>query len=266
MPVTCNESAGKFVFQSHEQPLLIKFFVTFVSPSFGTLRDGTNAEKVSLNKLPMDMKPPSLKEILGQINEQTRLGDLRKWAKAIKKDHALALELWDSKNVNARLLAILIMDKKALSRQVVDQFDEDMQVHSFPERIQLMDWLMANQLTKDKKTIAMIESWENSPSPLQRRVYWYYQGRLRWMGQIPPANTERLLTAIESAIERENPEVQWAMNFTAGWIGVFDKQYRARCIAIGEKTGLYEDQKVSKGCTPNYLPQFIAIESEKRNL
>src|SRR5690606_39722747 len=63
---------------------------------------------------------------------------------------------------------------------------------------------------------------------------------------------------------KEQPEVQWAMNFTAGWIGVFDKKYLKRCIAVGEKTGLYKGKMVSKGCTPEYLPEFIAIESKKK--
>ena len=56
------------------------------------------------------------------------------------------------------------------------------------------------------------------------------------------------------------------MNFTAGWIGVYEKQYRKRCIALGERTGLYKGQMVSKGCTPDYLPEFIRIESHKRSL
>jgi hypothetical protein len=111
-----------------------------------------------------------------------------------------------------------------------------------------------------------MESWENSASPLQRRIFWYYQARLRWLGQAPPPNTEELLSAIEKKIENEKPEVQWAMNFTAGWIGVFDKKYRTRCIEVGKKTGLYKGEMVSKGCTPDYLPEFIEIESNKRNL
>ena len=163
-------------------------------------------------------------------------------------------------------LAILIMDNKLLSQDLINMLDKDMQTHPFDERIQLMDWLMANQLTKDKKTITLIQSWENSPYSLQRRTYWYYQARLRWTGQTPPENTPDLLSAIETSIAMEEPEVQWAMNFTAGWIGVYEKKYRNRCVAIGEKTGLYKGEMVSKGCTPNYLPEFIAMESNKRNL
>lgn len=207
-----------------------------------------------------------VENVLGQINTKTKLGDLRKIAKDIKKDHELAIELWSTKNLFPRLLAILIMDNKRVSQDFINKLDRDMQTHPLQERNQLMDWFMANQLTKDKKTIALIESWENSLSTLQRRTFWYYQARLRWTGQIPPANTPELLTKIEASIAKEDPEVQWAMNFTAGWIGVHEKQYRNRCLALGEKTGLYKGEMVSKGCTPNYLPEFISIESKKRNL
>ncbi|WP_145150782.1 DNA alkylation repair protein [Paenibacillus xylanexedens] len=218
------------------------------------------------NNKSSEMKYSSKAEnILQQINSKTKLGDLRKIAKDIKKDHELAMELWSTEAFLPRLLAILIMDKKLLSQEVLNKLDKDMQTHSFDERNNLMDWLMANQLTKDKKTTALMESWENSPSALQRRAFWYYQARLRWTGQTPPDNTEDLLSAIEAKVTQEEPEVQWAMNFTAAWIGVYDEENRARCIKLGEITGLYKDEMVSKGCTPNYLPEFIAIEVNKRN-
>jgi 3-methyladenine DNA glycosylase AlkD len=204
--------------------------------------------------------------IIAQINTKTKLGDLRKIAKDIKKDHELAMELWSTGRFLPRQLAILIMDNKLLSQDLINILNKDMQTHPFDERNQLIDWLMANQLAKEKKTIALIQSWENSPSSLQRRTYWYYQARLRWMGHTPPENTPDLLSAIETSITIEEPEVQWAMNFTAGWIGVYEKKYRNRCVALGEKTGLYKDEMVSKGCTPDYLPEFIAMESNKRNI
>jgi len=213
------------------------------------------------------MKPSTKAvNILSQIDSKTKLGDLRKIAKEVKKDHELAMELWASGELLSRQLAILIMDSKLLSEELINQLSEDMQTHPLDEGNQLMDWLMANQLTKDKKTTALIGSWENSSSVLQRRVFWYHQARLRWVGQTPPDNTERLMSTIEAKIAKEEPEVQWAMNFLAGWIGVYDKKYRTRCIAIGEKKGLYKGEIVSKGCTPDYLPEFIAIESKKRNI
>jgi len=206
------------------------------------------------------------KSIIDQISDKTtKLGDLRKIANNIKKDHRLAMELWSTGQYFARLLAILIMDKKELSQELIDKLDIDITQHEAGERNQLIDWLMANQLSKDRKTITLMESWLNSPSSLQRRVFWYYQARLRWVGQIPPANSEELLSLIEARIESEKSEVQWAMNFTAAQIGIFQEKYRSRCITIGEQTGLYKDEKVDKNCTPNYLPHLIAIQVAKLN-
>lgn len=205
------------------------------------------------------------KKYYSRIDGSTKLGDLRKMAKEIKKDHDMAMELWKTGEFLPRQLAILIMDKKQLSQEVIDELDADMQKHPANEANQLIDWLMANQLTKDKATLALIDSWKDSKSHLQRRIYWYHQGRLRWVGQTPPPNTAELMDAIEKNIEKENPEVQWAMNFTAGQIGIFQPEYRARCIELGEKTGLYRDEMVAKNCTPNYLPDFIAIQVAKLN-
>jgi hypothetical protein len=38
-----------------------------------------------------------------------------------------------------------------------------------------------------------------------------------------------------------------------------DPKLRKRAIAIGEKIGLYHDWPVSKGCTPPYVPVWVAF-------
>ena len=205
-------------------------------------------------------------EIIQRLGENPKLGDLRSIAREIKKDHLLAMELWATGQFHPMMLAILTMDKKELSPSLVDAMFADMAKKDYDQRLQLADWLMANQLTKDKKTLDLILSWKDDSKPLKRRIFWYYQGRLRWMGQPSPANTKDLLVEIEQNIAGEAPEVQWAMNFTAGWIGIFEPTLRQRCISIGENTGLLKGEMVSRGCTPNYLPEFIAIEARKRNL
>ena len=208
---------------------------------------------------------PKAQAIHAQISAPgIKLGDLRKIAKEIKRDHELAMELWTTGELIPRQLAILIMDKKQFSQAFVDQLDSDIQQHEADEQNHLSDWLMANQLMKDKKTKALIETWEDAPSDMQRRIFWYYQARLRWTGQIPPDNTDYLLSAIEEKMAGEVPQVQWAMNFLTGWIGVYDAERRSQCVALGESLGLYKDEVVPRNCTPNYLPEFIRIEVAKR--
>lgn len=207
---------------------------------------------------------PKAQTIHKQISKITKLGDIKKLARETKKDHELAMELWSTGDLMARKLAVLIMDKKLLNQDFLDQLDKDMQVHKPTEQNRLMEWLMANQLMKDKKATELIMSWKNSPAVLQRRTFWYHQARLRWTGQTPPDNTHDLLDDIETHILEEDPAVQWAMNFTAGWIGVYDATLRERCISIGKQTGLFQEEVPVKGCTPNYLPSFIEIEVSKR--
>jgi 3-methyladenine DNA glycosylase AlkD len=204
------------------------------------------------------------KEIYSRIDQDSpKLGDLRKIAKEIKKDHELALELWSTGEYSPRLLAVLIMDKNLLSQEVIDKLVMDMLSHRDEHRNKLADWLLANQLTKSKKTISLLESWEHHPTPILRRLFWYYQARLRWTGQTPPNNTPDLLSSLQKNMAKAEPEVQWAMNFTAAQIGIHQPEYRSQCIELGERLGLYKDDPVAPNCTPDYLPEFIRIEVAK---
>lgn len=194
-----------------------------------------------------------------------KMGDLKMLAAEIKVDHDLAQELWSTGDFYPRLLATLIFDKKQLSEAAIETLAADIVQHSPKERDQLADWFMANQLAKDRKLCALMTTWQAHPSPILRRLFWYHQARLRWMGQPPPGNSSELMDALEKDLAEEDPTVQWAMNFCAGQIGVHEPEYRARCIQLGEALGLYKNERVSKGCTPSYLPEFIRIEVGKRS-
>jgi 3-methyladenine DNA glycosylase AlkD len=204
------------------------------------------------------------KKIVSDIADgESKLGDIKKRGKEIRKDHNLAMELWSTGDYHARLLASLIFDKKLLTENVVEELASDLLTHDEDERNQLGDWLLANQLTKDRKLVAFVENWEEDSSPILRRFFWYHQARLRWTGKTFD-NSAALLDSLEANMATAEPEVQWAMNFCAGWIGVFEPKLRSRCIKLGKKIGLYKDEPVTKNCTPSYLPEFIRIEAAKR--
>lgn len=207
----------------------------------------------------------SLEKIQQQLSGDTKAGEIKKLGKEIKQDHDLAIQLWESGLHNARLLATLIFDKKQLTLDVLESFASDLPDVEEQDRNRITEWLLANQLTKFKPTISLLESWQHHESPVLRRLFWYHQGRLRWTGKIPKNNADELPAAIEADISNEKPEVQWVMNFTAGWIGIFAPPYRDRCIKLGEQIGLYKDEKVPKNCTPSYLPEFIRVQVEKQN-
>jgi 3-methyladenine DNA glycosylase AlkD len=205
------------------------------------------------------------KQLIAEITQgNPKMGDLKKRGQEIKKDHDLAMELWSTGEFHSRLLSTLIFDKKLLTENIIDRLASDMLQHDAAERSQLADWLLANQLTKDKKLVSLVATWEQNPSPILRRWFWYHQARLRWTGQAPPDNSAGLLDSLENDMADAEPEVQWAMNFCAGQIGVHEPGFRSRCVKLGERLGLYKDEHVSKNCTPSYLPEFIRIEVAKR--
>ncbi len=174
------------------------------------------------------------------------------------------MELWSTGDYYPRLLGALIFDKNFLTQRVIDQLASDMLSHDDQERNQLADWLLANQLMKDGKIVSLIETWEVNSLPILRRLFWYHQARLRWTGQTPPENSKDLLDSLERNMANAEPNVQWAMNFWAGQIGIHEPEFRSRCIKLGETFGLYQDERVAKNCMPSYLPEFIRIEVAKR--
>lgn len=212
----------------------------------------------------MALSPRAKKLVAEMTNGSVKLGDIKTRGKEIKKDHELAMELWSTGDYTPRLLATLLFDKKLLTEDVIEQLASDMLQHDAKERNQLADWLLANQLAQDKKLVTLVTTWEKHPSPMLRRLFWYHQARLRWTGQTPPDNSAYLLDVLESNLASAEPEVQWAMNFCAGQIGVHEPEFRSRCIKLGEALGLYKDEHVAKNCTPSYLPEFIRIEVAKR--
>ena len=178
------------------------------------------------------------KQLVSEItNGKAKRGDLKKRGKEIKKDHDLGTELWSTGDYHPRLLSTLIFDKKLLTENVIDQLASDMLEHDEEERNQLADWLLANQLTKDRKLVSLMETWEENSSPILRRLFWYYQARLRWTGKAPPGNSGDLLDSLERNMADAEPEVQWAMNFCAGQIGIHEPEFRSRCIQLGETSG-----------------------------
>lgn len=197
-------------------------------------------------------------------SDKISMGAIKKLAKEVKKDHELAMELWDTQEYYERMLAVLIMDKNQLDIELIERLASESQIHDEAQRNHISDWLLANQLSKSKKTITLMETWEHHNLTMLRRLFWYHQARLRWTGKTEHDNTAHLVESIKNNMAAEAPEVQWAMNYCAGQIGIHDVTYRKQCINIGEDIGLYKDEPVPRGCTPNYLPELIRIEAQKK--
>ncbi len=179
-----------------------------------------------------------------------RLGDIRALAKEIKKDHELGLALWETGNVDAQLLAILLIKPKGLS---VDELDRVVRSVAFE---QVADWLTAYVVKHHPEAEGLRERWMDSGDPLAARIGWGLTAQ-RVVKQPEELDLAALLDRIESDLATEAPESQWTMNTCLAEIGITSPGHRDRALAIGEDLGVYRDYPVSKGCTSPFAPIWI---------
>ena len=179
-----------------------------------------------------------------------KLGDIRAMAKKIKTDHKLALELWDTGNVEAQLVATLIIVPKSLSADELDKLTRSTTC------AQVADWLNAYVVAQHPEKEALCEKWMKAKDRWAARAGWNLTAN-RVNKATDGLDLVLLLDRIEKEMPKAMPEVQWTMNNTLGAIGIHHPRLRKRAIAIGEKIGLYRDWPVSKGCIPPYVPVWV---------
>jgi 3-methyladenine DNA glycosylase AlkD len=186
-----------------------------------------------------------------------QMGDIRKVAAQIKADHELGLALWQTGNLDARLLAILVLTPKRLSAQDVDRMVRSARIG------QLADWLNSYVVKEhpDKETLRAM--WVDADDPWAARAGWNLTAS-RVARNPEGLDLPALLDRIESEMPAADPAAQWTMNTCLAHIGIHHPKHRRRAIAIGESLGIYRDYPVSKGCTSPYAPIWIN-EMVKRN-
>jgi 3-methyladenine DNA glycosylase AlkD len=192
----------------------------------------------------------NVKHGAGKNQFGVKLGDIRTLANKIKTDHNLAGELWKTENIDARLLATLIMQPKKLS---ADELSELVNSITF---VQEADWFNAYVLKDHPQKESVRETWMNSDNRWSARAGWSLtSGRVA--REPEGLDVVQLLDRIESEMPAAPPEVQWTMNTTLAQIGIYFPKYRKRAIHIGESLGIYRDYPVSKGCTSPFAPIWI---------
>jgi 3-methyladenine DNA glycosylase AlkD len=179
-----------------------------------------------------------------------KLGDIRAMAKKIKTDHQLALALWETGNVEAQLLATLIIQPKSLSADELDTLTLSTTC------AQVADWLNAYVVAKHPEREKLREQWMVAKDRWAARAGWHLTASRVSQGA-DGLDLTALLDRIENELPRAMPEVQWTMNNTLAAIGIHHPQQRQRAVALGKKIGLYRDWPVSKGCTPPYVPVWV---------
>lgn len=181
------------------------------------------------------------------------LGRLRGLGKSIKRDHALALALWKSGNIDAMNLATLIMDPKPLTPPAVEAMAKDLRYFT------TTDWFVKNVVKALPFKGELCRKWAASKAE--------YIGRAGWTlmpGHLEENDPKAVLATIEKRMKAAPFRMQEPMNYCLVRIAVDYPALRARAMAIGHKLEVLKDYPVSKGCTSPFAPTWIAYLLEHR--
>jgi 3-methyladenine DNA glycosylase AlkD len=188
----------------------------------------------------------------GADDEQfgVKLGDIRRLAKEVKINHELALSLWETRNVDAQLLATLLIKPMNLSAEEMDRMVRSVTF------VHVADWLTAYVVKQHPDKEALRQEWMVTDDRWAARAGWSLTAE-RVVKRPEGLDLPALLDRIESEMENADPVVQWTMNGTLAEIGIHFPKLRKQAIAIGETLGIYRDYPVSKGCTSPFAPIWI---------
>ncbi len=179
------------------------------------------------------------------------MGDIRQLAKEIKLNPALAAELWATGNVEARLLATLLMRPKEIS---ADALEAMVLEATYP---QLADWLNSYVVKAHPLKEHLRQKWMDSKEVTTARAGWSLTAEC--IAKNPEGlSLPMLLDRIENEMAGAPAFVQWTMNYCLAEIGIHFANHRERAIGIGHKLGVFRDYPTPKGCTSPFAPVWIA--------
>jgi 3-methyladenine DNA glycosylase AlkD len=139
---------------------------------------------------------------------------MRKMAEEIGKDHELAMELWDSKIHDARLLASLLGEPSRMTEKQADKMSQD--IDSWDVCDAFCMWLMRYTEFAYKKSV----EWSASELEFQKRAAFSLIASLAVIDKkAPDSKFESLFPLIGKAATDERNYVKKAVNWALRGIG-----------------------------------------------
>ena len=184
-----------------------------------------------------------------------------KLAKAIKRDQALALELWATANHDARILATMVADPAQADDPLLDSWVADLDSYVITDAFS--GFVGKTALARPKA-----EEWADSDSEWPGRAGWHLVAHLA-MKEKDLADDYFIarLDTIESEIHSRKNRVRDAMNNALIAIGIRNLSLEELALAAAARIGKVEVDHGQTGCkTPDateYIQRTLARREQK---
>jgi 3-methyladenine DNA glycosylase AlkD len=180
--------------------------------------------------------------------------EIAKLKKKIKVDHALAVELWNTGNAEARILSLLIADPDRVTRADADRFVTD-------GHVRFIGSYLSDLLARSPIREETMKAWMDSGDEHFREMgYAIFGARLK---ASPDGTTddeaEKILAKIEREIHSSPNWARYAMNGAVIAIGTYKPRLRDRAIESARRIGKVS---VDHGKTNCKTPDAVAYLSK----
>ena len=178
--------------------------------------------------------------------------EIAKLQKKIRINHALAMELWNTGNAEARALALQIADPGKLTRSDADRLVKD-------GPVRFLGPYLSALLARSPVAKGTMRAWMKAPDESRREMgYALLSVRLRDdPDSVSDADADKILATIEKEIHRCSNWARYAMNGALISIGIFKPALRKQAIAAAKRIGRVEVDHGETNCqTPDAVPSI----------
>lgn len=184
--------------------------------------------------------------------------NLRKMAKQLKIDHALAQQLWTTRNHEAQLLASMIADPVTVEESLVDRW-----ISELADRIVTSEF--TDFVSKTRFFQAKTEEWLDSEDEWIGRAGWQLLALLA-MSDIELADSyfENHLEIIERDIHTQKNMVRDAMNSALIAIGIRNPALERKALSAAKTIGKVEVDHGETSCKTPDAADYIRRTVERK--
>ncbi len=174
---------------------------------------------------------------------------LRKLAKQIGRDHALALDLWNSDVYDARIIGLLIDDPKQVTRAQAEAQVEDLNQGFLAHVFSSCDATLA----KTPFAADLACDWTHSPDPMRRRCGYgllYEVAKSRKKSAPDDAFFLEKIKRIDQSFSQEDPSVHLAMGAALMGMGKRNRALHGPALKVAKKIGPIPVESERSKCEP----------------
>lgn len=188
-----------------------------------------------------------------------KYGDLEKLVKQIKVDHQMALELWETGNHDARILATKIADPQRLTAKVLSAWIKDVDNHVISTGLAEL----ASRGAAGRKTM---KKWMASTREWPAATGWMAQAKVASMPEtVKKEEGRELLSEIEQRIHGSANRVKYSMNTAMIALGAYVAGMEKEAIRFANRIGQVEvDHGLTNCQTPLAAPYIEKAAAHQR--